>query len=96
MPGPGARPTLIVTGKVDTPTGGYEVAFNPDLRLAQSYPAQAFARVRVTRPSGEAATQAVVTHQLRWEWPAGQPIGSLTVQCGDKTLAQISPVETAY
>ena len=95
MPGPNARPTLIVSGKVDTPTGGFQVAFDPDLRIAESYPAQAFATVRVTPPT-QGVIQVVVTHQLRWEWPVNQPIGSVTVQCGDKTLARISPVQTAY
>lgn len=95
MPGPNARPTLIITGKVETPTGGFRVALDPDLRIAESYPAQAFATLRVTPPTG-GATQAVVTHEVRWEWPATQPIGSVTVQCGEKTLARISPVQTAY
>ncbi len=95
MPGPNARPTLIVTGKVVTPTGGYQVSIDPDLRIAESYPAQAFVELRVTPPVGGAATQALVTHQLRWEWPANQPIGSVTVRCGEKHLARISPVQTA-
>lgn len=95
MPGPGSRPTLIVTGKVVTPTGGYHVALDPDLRIAESYPVQAFATLNVTPPRG-GATEALVTHEVRWEWPATQPIGRLVVRCGDKTLADISPVQTAY
>ncbi len=95
MPGPNARPTLIITGKVDTPTGGYQVALDRALRIAESYPPQVFATLRVTPPTG-VATQAVVTHQVRWEWPVDQPIGSVSVRCGEKHLAHISPVQTAY
>ncbi len=95
MPGPNARPALIVSGKVVTPTGGYRVAIDPDLRIAESYPVQVFVELRVTPPAGP-ATQALVTHELRWEWPADQPIGSVTVRCGEKHIARISPVQTAY
>lgn len=95
MPGPNARPTLIATGRVVTPTGGFQVALDPDLRIAESHPAQAFATLRVTPPSGP-ATQALVTHEVRWEWPVSQPIGRLVVSCGDKTIADISPLQTAY
>ena len=39
MPGPGARPTLIVTGKVTVPTGGYRFEWR-DMRVMESYPVQ--------------------------------------------------------
>jgi len=95
MPGPNSRPTLHVTGKVVVPTGGYEIGFDPQLQVRESYPAQAFATLRVTPPSGP-ATQAVMTHDVRWEWPLGQPVGSVIVSCGDKTLAEITRIQTAY
>lgn len=94
MPGPGARPKLIVTGKAITATGGYQIGFEPFLQIRKSYPAQAFATLKVTPPSGP-ATQAVMTHDVRWEWPLTQPIGSVEIRCGDQTLASISPVRTA-
>lgn len=94
MPGPGRRPTLIVTGKVTTPTGGYRVLFT-DLRVAESNPVQVTAELAAVPPDGM-ASQAVMTHEVRGSWPITPPVGSVTVRCGVKTLARISPVETAY
>lgn len=93
MPGPTA-PTLIVTGKVSTPTGGYSVAFEPDVIRRESYPVQIVATLRVAPPSG-GATQAVVTHEVRGQWPMAEPVGSLDILCGGEVLARISPVQTA-
>ena len=94
MPGPNARPTLIATGKVTVPTGGYRFAWR-DLRVAESYPVQMFAELEVIPPAG-AATQAVVTHGVRGQWPIDPPVGSFTVRCGATILARIAPVETAH
>jgi hypothetical protein len=94
MPGPGARPTLIVTGKVTVPTGGYRFEWG-DFRVAESYPVQIFGELRAIPPGG-GATQVVTTHDVRGEWPASPPVGSVTVSCGDRVLARISPVETAH
>ena len=94
MPGPDARPSLIVTGKVTVPTGG----FRPQLDLeqvAESHPVQVFARLHPNPPTG-GATQAIVTHEVRGEWPMSPPVGSVTVRCGGQVLARISPVETAH
>jgi len=93
MPGPGARPTLIVTGKVTVPTGGYRIEWG-DFRVAESYPVQVFGELRAVPPSGP-ATQAVTAHDVRGEWPMNEPVGSVTISCGDRVLARISPVETA-
>ena len=94
MPGPGMRPMLIVTGKVETGTGGYHVSFDRELQIRRGYPAQAFATVRVSLPQ-QGATQGVVIHDLRGEWPVNQPLGSVEIRCGEETLASISPVATA-
>ena len=94
MPGPSARPSLIVTGKVTVPTGGYRIQWG-DMRVAESYPVQVFADLLVIPPSG-AATQAIVTHDVRGQWPMTPPVGSVTVRCGERVLARISPVETAH
>jgi hypothetical protein len=94
MPGPNARPTLIVTGQVTVPTGGYRIEW-ADFRVAESYPVQVFADLRAIPPAGP-ATQAVTTHDVRGEWPMGQPVGSFTVRCGDRVLARVSPVESAH
>lgn len=93
MPGPNAQPTLIVTGKVTTPTGGYTFAWR-DLRRMESYPVQIVADLEALPPDGM-ATQAIDTHDLRGEWAQSPPVGSVTITCGNRTLARISPVDTA-
>ena len=94
MPGPNARPTLIVTGKVTVPTGGYRFAWR-DMRVMESYPVQVAVELEAIPPAGP-ATQAIVTHDVRGEWPISPPVGSLTLRCGDRVLARIAPVETAH
>jgi len=97
MPGPtGARPMLVVSGKVAVPTGGFQVAFDPRMQVRESHPAQAFVTLQVAGPDGAPASQAQVTHEVRWEWPLNQPVGSVIVSCGDKTLAEITRIQTAY
>ena len=94
MPGPNAKPTLIVTGKVTVPTGGYRFEWR-DMRVMESYPVQVAVELEAIPPSGF-ATQALVTHEVRGQWPISPPVGSVAVRCGDKVLARISPVETAH
>ena len=94
MPGPNARPTLIVTGKVSVPTGGYRFAWR-DMRVMESYPVQVAVDLQPLPPAGP-ASQAIVTHDVRGEWPMNPPAGSLTVRCGEQVLVRISPVETAH
>ena len=94
MPGPNARPRLIATGKVTVPTGGYRWQWT-DMRVAESYPVQVTAELRLIPPSG-GATQAISTLSIRGEWPIDPPVGSFTVRCGSRVLARISPVESAH
>ncbi len=90
-PGPGMRPMLVVAGTVVAPTGGYRMEFVPNLTILKSYPAQAVARLLPIPPQGP-ATQALVTHDVRWQWPLTGPVGSVAIRCGTQTLAQIVPV----
>ena len=94
MPGPDARPKLIVTGKATVPTGGYRFALSGPTVL-RSEPVQVHLMLEQLPASGGPVTQAVVTHDIRGEWPMSPPVGSVTVRCGDRTLAIISPVVTA-
>ena len=94
MPGPGAQPTLIVTGKVPAPTAGYRFDWG-DPMVMESYPVQVALQLRAYPPAGPAA-QVVTTYDVRGEWPMSPPVGSVTVRCGDMALARISPVETAH
>lgn len=93
MPGSGA-PTLNVTGKATTPSGGYQVSFDRSMQIRKGYPTQAFVTLNVFLPTG-GATQAVVVHDLRGQWPLSQRIDSVEIRCGDQTLASIAPVATA-
>jgi hypothetical protein len=95
MPGPNSRPTLVVSGKVITGTG-YQVAFDQRLQVRHGQPPQAFVTLFVAAPAGGQASQVAVTHPLRWEWPLPQPVGSVVVSCGDKTLAEITNIQTAF
>ena len=94
MPGPNASPTLIATGKVTVPTGGWRFEWR-DMRVMESHPIQVVAELEAIPPAG-GATQAVVTHDVRGEWPITPPVGAFTVRCGDMVLARVSPVETAH
>lgn len=94
MPGPDSAPKLIVTGHVTAPTGGYTFGWS-NFRVAESYPVQVFVELTATPPAGM-ATQALVTQQVRGEWPLSPPAGSVTIMCGGQALARIAPVETAH
>jgi hypothetical protein len=94
MPGPNGKSMLIVTGKVAVPTGGYRPSLVLE-QVAESHPVQVFTRLHPNPPEG-GATQAVGTHEVRGSWPMSTPVGSVTVRCGSRVLAQISPIETAY
>lgn len=93
MPGPD-RPRLIVTGKVTVPTGGYRLALREGPLLRSEPPIQQIL-LDVALPSG-GATQAIVTHEVRGEWPALERYRAVTIHCGGEVLAEISPVERAY
>lgn len=93
-PGPDQRPTLVVTGTIVAPTGGYRMEFEPYLQERRSYPVQVVARLRAIPPPAP-ATQALTTHDVRWQWPlqAG-PVGSVTIACGSRTLAEVPVANT--
>ena len=93
MPGPNRRPSLIVTGKVTVPTGGYSLALRMGA-VAESYPVQVTVHLDAAPPAGP-ATQAIETREVRGSWPSEQRVGSVTVRCGSRVLARIDKVETA-
>lgn len=94
MPGPNMQPKLIATGKVTVPTGGYSFRWGSP-RVMESYPVQVSVELIPVPPAGP-ATQALVTHDVRGEWPMSPPVGSFTVTCGGTVLGRVSPVETAH
>ena len=94
MPGPDATPTVHVTGQVDVPTGGYgfewevgpmDRSMTPALRL----------KIVPQKPDGM-ATMAITREDVHYTGPvAGAGYRSITVTCGDKTLAEIAEVPDA-
>jgi hypothetical protein len=95
MPGPNSRPSLIVTGKVVTATSGYQVAFDQRMQIRRGQPPQAFVTLFVAPPTGP-SNQVTSTYLVRWDWPLPEPVGSVVVRCGDKTLAEITNIQTAF
>lgn len=86
------RPALVVSGTIVAPTGGYRMEFEPHLQELRSYPVQLVATLRPIPPGG-GATQALTTHDVRWQWPLQRgPVESVIIACGNRTLAEISPV----
>ena len=61
MPGPGARgPALVVSGKVVTATGGYQVAFDRYMQIRKGQPPQAFVTLYVAPPQGGGRVAGVI------------------------------------
>lgn len=84
------RPMLELSGTVVAPTAGYRMEFFPYLQQSRSGdPSQRIARL-LPVPPGQPAAQALTTHDVRWQWPLQSgPIRSVTVVCGDRTLADV-------
>lgn len=93
MPGPDSSPTLIVTGNVTVPTGGYSLGLDLGPTLEMNPPIQQII-LRVMPPSG-GATQAVVEHEVRGEFPALPSYGAVEIRCGSERLATIADIERA-
>ncbi len=93
MPGINKQPTMMVSGKVRVPTGGYKLALRLD-RIAESYPVQITVMLDVTRPKGP-ATQAIVTHDVHGEFPVPPPVGAITIRCGRQVIGVITEIVTA-
>ena len=94
MPGPNDNPQLIVRGDVTVPTGGYTLALRMGA-VAESYPVQVTVHLDATPPQGP-ATQALETREVRGSFRSEERVDSVTVRCGGRSLARISPVETAH
>jgi hypothetical protein len=84
---------LNVTGTVVAPSGGYRIEFVPELTVIKSYPVQMVAQL-LPIPSEGPATQALVAHNVRWQWPLAGPAGTVAIRCGDRTLANIASVSS--
>lgn len=101
MPGPDARPQLIVSGSVSLPSAGYTVELLPGPTDRSAVPVQTVI-LQATPPDGPAAT-VVTLAEVRLSLPAldaapgaPSPYSGVRVLCGDRELAFISPIETAW
>jgi hypothetical protein len=93
MPGPGSRPTLIVTGKVTVPGPDWQPRWGPS-QVLESYPVQVRLELDADLPPGGISRDPVVK-EVRGSWPSEAQVGSVTVLCRGTVLARIAPVETA-
>ncbi len=94
MPGPGATPTVHVSGQVDVPTGGYSFEWEVGPMDRSMTPALRLKLVP-QKPDGM-ATMAITPEDVHYTGPvAGAGYRSITVTCGDKTLAEITEVPDA-
>ncbi|WP_209426582.1 hypothetical protein [Pararhodobacter sp. SW119] len=101
MPGPQARPELIVTGTVTLPSAGYAAELRPGPTDRSARPVQTV-MLEVTPPDGPAA-MVLSEIDLRLSMPAlsTQPgaesaYRGVRVLCEGSELAFIAPVETAW
>jgi len=101
MPGPGARPQLIVTGAVTLPTAGYSVDLLPGPTDRSARPVQTVELVAIP-PDGPAATVLsevdvrLTIPALSAQPGAPSPYLGVRVLCEGEELAFIAPVETAW
>lgn len=95
MPGPGAVPTLHVTGKVDVRSGGYTFEWQKGPLDRSATPALRLKLVPKA-PDGM-ATMAITTEDVKFEEPLGGVTYSrVIVSCGGITLGEISEIMDVY
>jgi hypothetical protein len=95
MPGPGAKPSLNISGVVDLPTPGFKVELIAGPADRMMPPGQRFSLV-ATPPEGMVA-QVVTPTPVRYSAPATYgTYRSITIGCGGKVLAEIENIRTAH
>lgn len=95
MPGPGAKPTLHISGEVDLPTPGFKVELIAGPADRMMPPGQRFS-LAATKPEGMVA-QVVTPTAVRYSGPPTyEKYRSITIGCGGKVLAHIENIQTAY
>lgn len=82
---------LIVSGKVQVPTGGYDLAIQPGPLVRLEPPVQQVI-LRTTPPEGM-ATQAITEQQVTGSVPFDKRARSVSIRCGDGTIASIPVIE---
>lgn len=95
MPGPGAKPTLHITGEVDLPTPGFKLELIEGPMDRMMPPGQRFS-LAATKPDGMVA-QVVTPMPVNYTAEAkSQQYGSITIGCGGKVLAHIENIQIAH
>jgi hypothetical protein len=94
MPGPNARPRLIVTGTI-----GVKPAARAELRLdpavLESNPPQRIVNLVVRLPT-EPTIDSLIRREVRGEWPVTPPLGAVRIRCGGRNVASITNIEVAH
>lgn len=91
MPGPGATPTLNISGEIDLPTPGYEVKLVAGPADRMMPPGQRF-DLELTKPDGMVA-QVVTPTAVKYREPTPYDRMRLVrISCGGKVLATIPDV----
>ena len=87
--GPPARTgtSLVVSGAVTVPSGGYRVWLEEG-PLLDIEPRTQQILVR-TEPPAEGATMAIVTHRLNGAFRARKRVGEVVLRCGDGIIAVV-------
>lgn len=95
MPGPGAVPTLYVTGKVDVRSGGYTFEWQQGPLDRSATPALRLRLVPMA-PDGM-ATMAITTEEVKYEAPlSGISYSRVLVSCGSITLGEITEIMDVF
>ena len=85
------EPSLIITGEIDLPTPGYQVAWQPEISDRQE---ASIPRIRISLiPPEGIVTQVITPTAVSFTMPSALPeYSSVMVYCGDQLLAEISNV----
>jgi len=95
MPGPGAVPTLHVTGKVDVRSGGYTFDWEKGPLDRSATPALRLKLVPKA-PDGM-ATMAITTEEVKYEEAlSGITYSRVIVSCGSITLGEITEIMDVF
>ena len=95
MPGPGATPTLHVTGEIDLPTPGYAATLTAGAADRSATPVQQLI-LTVTPPSGMVA-QVITTETVNYQGPTiAQSYRGVAIRCAGQTLAEITEVPDVH
>ncbi|MBB3032651.1 hypothetical protein [Alteriqipengyuania lutimaris] len=91
MPGPGAKPTLHITGEVDMPTPGWSVELIGGPADRMNPPGLRF-RLEAEKPDGM-TMQVITPTEVRYaETTPYSAIRQIVITCGDEALATITDV----